>query len=219
MQKSFLEKLFILILALTLAIFTFACGATSDPNQSGNQSQSQASAQGNTGSQAGSQGDTGNQASAQDEQGLSAGGQNQTIELCGPYKVKKVVDGDTIRVMIDGKETKVRFIGINTPESVHNDESKNTDEGKQASDWVKELLTDSEVYLEYDVSRADKYDRTLAYVYLDDGETMVQRLLLEEGLATTTESFENVKYKDEFKSLMKEAKANKAGFWGTGFFH
>ena len=159
------------------------------------------------------------QQSSQQEEVQSEGQSTSNIELNGPYKVVKVVDGDTLRVMIDGKETKVRFIGVNTPESVHNDESKNTDEGKQASDWLKELLDGEKVYLEYDVDPEDKYGRTLAYVYLDDGETMVQRLLLEEGLATTTESFDNVKYKDEFKSLMKEAKANKAGFWGTGFFH
>lgn len=139
--------------------------------------------------------------------------------LSGPYDVVRVVDGDTAIIAIDGEDTRVRFIGVDTPESVNPiDESKNTPEGKEASDFTKELLTGKTVYLEYDVQLADDYGRTLAYVYLDDGTTMVQTLLLEKGLATTMTIQPNSKYASLFYSTMVTARENNVGFWATGFF-
>jgi len=138
--------------------------------------------------------------------------------LYGPYQVTKVVDGDTIYVKIDNSKVKVRMIGINTPESVHSDESKNTVEGRYASDYLKNFITET-VYLEYDEEHYDKYDRTLAYVYLDDGETMIERVMLGEGLATTMTVEPNIRYADEFQYIMENAKDGDKGFWGTGFYH
>ena len=138
--------------------------------------------------------------------------------LYGPYTVMRIVDGDTIVVDIDGEDTKVRFIGVDTPESVSPDESKNTQEGIEASEWTKELLSDVSVYLEYDVSQYDKYNRTLAYVYLDDGVTMVQRLLLENGIAQIMTIQPNSKYADEFYQLQVSARESQIGFWGTEVF-
>ena len=84
-------------------------------------------------------------------------------------EIVKVIDGDTVKVYLNGKKTTVRIIGINTPESVHPDESLNTEEGKIASDYVKKLLpVGTTVYIEYDLSNKDQYDRTLAYLWLDD---------------------------------------------------
>ena len=81
-----------------------------------------------------------------------------------------VVDGDTIVVMNeDREEVKVRMIGVNTPESVHSDASKNTKEGKIASDYTKSVLKEGMiVYLEYDKDKQDQYGRDLAYVWLKD---------------------------------------------------
>lgn len=138
--------------------------------------------------------------------------------LSGPYDVIRVVDGDTAIVSIDGEDVRVRFIGVDTPESVNPDESKNTPEGKEASDFTKELLTGKTVYLEYDAQITDDYGRTLAYVYLDDGATMVQTLLLEEGLAMTMTIQPNSKYASSFYDIMVNARENKVGFWATGFF-
>lgn len=135
----------------------------------------------------------------------------------GPYDVTRVVDGDTLIVNIDGTDTKVRLIGINTPESVAEDESRNCEEGVIASNFTKELLENEKIFLEYDAEHLDQYDRTLAYVYLEDG-TMVQSILLEEGLATTMYREPNTKHADLFSTLMKKAKKEEAGFWGTGFY-
>ena len=140
------------------------------------------------------------------------------VALYGAYEVVRVSDGDTIVVDINGTDTKIRLIGIDTPESVHPDKDKNTKEGKVASDWVKELLQDKSVYLEYDVDIQDHYNRTLAYVYLDE-QTMLQEELLKNGLATVYTVQPNSKYSDEFFKIQKTARENNIGFWETKFFN
>lgn len=83
--------------------------------------------------------------------------------------VVSVTDGDTITVKVSGKEFKVRMIGVNTPESVHADASKNTAEGTEASNYTKsQLKPGTTVYLEYDMDKEDDYGRTLAYIWLED---------------------------------------------------
>ena len=138
-------------------------------------------------------------------------------ELNGPYPVKRVV-GDTIIVQIDGEDYRVRMIGVDTPESVHPDAEKNTQEGLDASAWTKDLLTGQSVYLEYDVDRWDDYDRLLAYVYLSDGTTMVNKLLLENGMARTMTIQPNSKYADSFAKIQSEARKKGVGFWAENAF-
>ena len=86
--------------------------------------------------------------------------------LYGPYRVRWVVDGDTIVVDMNGTDTYIRLIGIDTPESVSYNVSENTEEGKIAAEFTKKLLRKKKVYLEYDRDTQDKYGRTLAYVFL-----------------------------------------------------
>lgn len=134
----------------------------------------------------------------------------EDVDLEGPYDVERVVDGDTLIVDIDGQRTRVRLIGINTPESVAQEEERNTEEGVIASDYVKTLMDEAgyEVWLEYDNELYDQYDRTLAYVYIDyEGEViMLERILLEEGYAEAVVFGTNDRYYEEFCEL--EAKAS-----------
>lgn len=132
------------------------------------------------------------------------------------YVVEYVKDGDTIVCNIDGKSVTIRMIGIDTPESVHSDETKNTVQGVSASQYTKSLLDGKKVYLEYDLDRTDDYGRELAYVYLED-KTMVNSLLLEKGYAKTMTIAPNVKYSLKFSSIEAEAKKNNVGFW-DGYF-
>lgn len=115
--------------------------------------------------------------------------------------VKRVVDGDTIVVNIDGYgDVTVRMIGINTPESVASEEylekkgTTNSEEGKAASEYTKELLDDVDiVYLQKDTSETDQYDRLLRYVWLEVpdnsfsmqeiSDKMVNAILVKEGYA------------------------------------
>lgn len=136
----------------------------------------------------------------------------KTGKLNGPYKVVRVVDGDTIIVNISGKDIRVRFIGIDTPESVNLDKSKNSQAGKVASEFTKKHLKNKTVYLEYDESRYDKYGRTLAYVYISD-KVMFNRVLLENGLAKTMFVKPNTKYKSDFENIEREAQNNRVGIW------
>ena len=134
----------------------------------------------------------------------------------GEYQVTRVVDGDTIEVNYNGTEEKVRLIGIDTPESVHPDEEKNSKYGEQASEYTKQLLEGKTVKLEFDVEERDSYGRLLAYVYVDD--IMVNKKLLEEGLAQIATYPPNVKYVDEFTKIQEEARENKKGFWAEDVF-
>lgn len=142
----------------------------------------------------------------------------ESVDLAGTYEVIRAVDGDTVLVDIDGEEVRVRLIGVDTPESVSTDEEKNTAEGKEASEYTAEQLAGKQIYLEYDEGLTDTYGRTLAYVYLEDGETMFNKTLLEQGYARVMTVEPNTKYAEEFEALEAAAEKAGAGFWGTGFF-
>lgn len=131
------------------------------------------------------------------------------------YAIVRVVDGDTFKIMFNGKEESVRLIGVDTPESVNPDKSKNNEYGKIASDFTKSYLENKEVSLEFDVQERDKYGRLLAYVYID-GE-MFNKVLLQEGYAQLDTVPPNVKYVNDFKEIQKEARDNNKGFWGEFF--
>ena len=136
-------------------------------------------------------------------------------------KVVRVVDGDTLVVEINNEETKVRLIGVDTPESVASEEylertgKENTEEGVNASDFTKSILAQHPyIYLEKDQEESDKYGRSLYYVWLEkptglsndiritDIETkMLNGILLKEGIAKTAVFKPNIKYADEFAAI------------------
>lgn len=120
-----------------------------------------------------------------------------------PCSLERVVDGDTIIVHDpDNKRLRVRLTGINAPESVAEDESRNTEEGRIASKFLKDLLKDTKtVYLEYDVGRTDQYERTLAYVWIEYEDTyvMVNEIILATGHAKPVYIKPNLRYADDFR--------------------
>lgn len=127
------------------------------------------------------------------------------------YDVIRVVDGDTIVIDLDGTETKIRMIGVDTPESVHSDNSKNCQFGKISSDYTENLLSNQSVSLEYDAEKYDKYGRVLAYVYLD--ENMVNLDLVINGYAVAKEYEPNTKYAEVFTEAQIKAEKAKSGMW------
>ena len=130
-----------------------------------------------------------------------------------------VVDGDTVIVEdAENNEFKVRMIGIDTAESVHEDETRNNIYGKYASDYTKQLLSSTTtLYLEFDKEAEDKYGRTLAYVWTvdstEDINNMLNYIIIRDGYANTLEIKPNVKYSDYFSSTCKQAMSNDAGLW------
>src|SRR3989338_7169551 len=121
------------------------------------------------------------------------------------YPVLKVIDGDTISIMKDGKAVTLRLIGLDTPETV--DPRKPVQcFGKSASDKAKELLAGTTVRLEYDASQGtvDKYGRTLAYVFLSDG-TLFNEYMIAAGYGHEYTYNLPYKYQKEFKEAERRA--------------
>lgn len=131
------------------------------------------------------------------------------------YKVDRVVDGDTIKVLVEDNVESVRLIGINTPETV-DPRRKVECFGKEASERMKEIAKGQLVRLEYDDSQGyrDTYDRILAYVYLEDGQ-MINRKMIAEGYAYEYTYFTPYKYQKEFRSAQNIAKNGSKGLWAS----
>lgn len=130
-------------------------------------------------------------------------------------KVLRVVDGDTFKCMIDGKEQTVRLIGVDTPESVNPNKEKNTVEGKIASEYTKRYLENRDVELEYDIQKTDKYGRILAYVW--NGDTLFNFKLIRDGIAKPMTIAPNVKYSKIIRNLEKKAVENNQGFFNKEY--
>lgn len=135
--------------------------------------------------------------------------------LVGPYEVIRVVDGDTIHVLLDGQDTTVRFIGIDTPETVAQDRPIECF-GPEASARTRELLAGQRVWLEYDQvsGDTDRYGRTLAYIWLDD-ERMVNEMLVREGFAEEYTYNEGYRHQQELRAAERQAQQADAGLWGA----
>lgn len=97
----------------------------------------------------------------------------------GPYEVLRVVDGDTVHVLIDGVDETLRLIGMDTPETVHPSRPVEC-YGPEASNEAKELLTGEDVYVTTDPTQdhRDHYGRLLAYVELEDGTDFAEHMIL-----------------------------------------
>lgn len=137
---------------------------------------------------------------------------NHPVNSFEQAEVVRVVDGDTIKIdRGNGNET-VRLIGINAPESVHPDASKNTQEGMESSDHLKSMLKEGDIiWLESDVSDTDQYDRLLRYVWLveptdtvDDSfakTNMLNAVLVSEGYANAKDYPPDTKWSTLLHSL------------------
>jgi len=136
---------------------------------------------------------------------------NDTIPQSGELvKVVRVVDGDTINVEIDGKVEPVRYIGIDTPETV--DPRKPVQcFGVEASKKNKELVEGKMVRLETDITDRDKYNRLLRYVWL--GDILINQALVDQGYAKSYSYPPDVKYQDKFVAAEKKAREDKLGLW------
>ncbi|MCV9887404.1 thermonuclease family protein [Metabacillus halosaccharovorans] len=138
-------------------------------------------------------------------------GSEQTNSTLLDAEVTKVVDGDTLHVMISGKKETIRLLLVDTPETVHPTKQVQPF-GPEASNYMKEKLNGEEIQVELGIGERDKYGRLLAYVYHDN--QMLNKLLLEKGLARVAYVFEpNTKYIDEFNEIQKQAQNEQVGIW------
>jgi micrococcal nuclease len=131
------------------------------------------------------------------------------------YPVSSVVDGDTVKINVDGKIQTFRLIGLDTPETV--DPRKEVQcFGVEASNKAKELLNGKKVRIETDSSQGtyDKYNRSLGYIYLESG-LFYNKYMIEQGYAHEYTYGTPYKYQAEFKVAQKSAQTTKLGFWAT----
>ncbi|MFA6091132.1 MAG: thermonuclease family protein [Candidatus Gracilibacteria bacterium] len=129
------------------------------------------------------------------------------------FLVTRIVDGDTIEVMINGKTEKLRLIGVDTPETV--DPRKLVEcFGKEASNKANEMLLNKKVKLISDETQdeKDKYGRLLRYVYREDG-VFYNKWIIENGYAHEYTYNKPYKYQADFKQAEKTARENQLGLW------
>ena len=131
------------------------------------------------------------------------------------FRVVKVVDGDTLDIDIpDGgyDHTRVRFWGVDTPETVRKD-TPVQHFGPEASAYTKSACTGQTVRIELEPTRdpRGRYGRLLAYVFLPDGR-MLNRALIEEGCGYADPRFDHFR-KSEFLGLQRSARRAGRGLW------
>lgn len=138
----------------------------------------------------------------------------------GPFPVTRVVDGDTVRVLIEGQDTSVRLIGIDTPETVAPNRPVEC-AGPEASVYAEQLMSGQEVFLELDATQGayDNYGRVLAYVWVADsrqdaGAVMVNLAQVQAGLAEEYTYDDPYKYQQLFQDAEQQAQDDLLGQWG-----
>ncbi len=132
-------------------------------------------------------------------------------------KVARIVDGDTIVVSIGGKNVKVRYIGMDTPEDV--DPNKPVEPmSREAAAANEALVSGKTVVLEKDVSETDRYGRLLRYVWLHQGTTwtLVNLELVRRGFARAVSYPPDVKDDEVFASAEGAARSSHVGLWAPG---
>jgi micrococcal nuclease len=127
-------------------------------------------------------------------------------------KVERVIDGDTLKINLNGRTETVRLLLIDTPETVHPNKPVEPF-GKEASNFTKQTLPKgSSIQVELGIGERDKYGRLLAYVYKNG--KMINEQLLEKGLARVAYVYPpNTKHIDEFRDIQSKAQKQAIGIW------
>ena len=111
--------------------------------------------------------------------------------------ITEVIDGDSIKTKINGKEYEIRYIGINTPEYYSNER----DAAERATQVNKELVEGKKVYLFKDISNTDKYDRLLRYVFTE--KYFVNYELIKRGVAETKSYLPDISCQNFFNQAVQ----------------
>ena len=129
-------------------------------------------------------------------------------------RVVRVVDGDTITVALAGRTERVRYIGIDTPESVKPDTPVQCYAHKAAAQNAR-LVARERVRLMFDVERRDRFGRLLAYVYRVRDGRFVNADLVRGGFARTLTIPPNVRFAGRFRALAARARRAHRGLWSA----
>lgn len=128
--------------------------------------------------------------------------------------VQRVVDGDTFVARYpDGRQTRVRLVGVDTPETVKPNSPVECF-GHDASQFTKHRLEGQTVLAARDVSEQDQYGRQLRLVWLQDG-TLFNAELVASGYAQVSTYPPDVTHADLFLRLQRHAREQRLGLWQT----
>jgi micrococcal nuclease len=130
----------------------------------------------------------------------------------GDGMVTRVVDGDTVHVRVAGEDETVRYIGVDTPESVKPGTPVECF-AKAASAANERLVGGQRVRMSYDAERRDRYGRLLAYVYRTRDGAFVNAELVRQGYARTLTIPPNVRFAERFSALARDAREARRGLW------
>ena len=150
-------------------------------------------------------------ATAGDDSGGSPASEQKSVG-----KVIRVVDGDTIHVMVGGRDETVRYIGVDTPESVKPGTPVECF-AKRASAFNQRLVEGEKVRLVRDAEARDRYGRLLAYVYRVRGKqkVFVNAALVRRGYAVPLTIPPNVAHAEKFRQLASAARRAGRGLWSA----
>ncbi|QFT90823.1 SPBc2 prophage-derived endonuclease YokF precursor [Bacillus sp. THAF10] len=222
-------KYFYLLIALLFISFSTACTSAEQTTESNDSVETNEEAQENNNEEAEEEAKAEAEEKAAEEKAIeeqkakeeAAKKEKEHLQALGleAVTVARVIDGDTIELS-DGR--KVRLIGVNTPESTNRTE----DYGKEASNYTQSKLEGKQVWIQKDVSEADRYDRILRLVWLaiptnDMDETeirdkMFNADLVINGYAEPSTYPPDVKYSEHFVQFAREARENSTGLWAYG---
>lgn len=127
-------------------------------------------------------------------------------------RVERVVDGDTVVVRLDGRDERVRYIGMDTPESVKPGTPVQCF-AEAAAAANRRLVAGREVRLVPDAEAHDRYGRLLAYVYREPDGLFVNAELVRRGYARLLTIPPNVAHEIQLRRLARRARAAGRGLW------
>ena len=139
---------------------------------------------------------------------------NEEIRKSPTYQVLRVADGDTIHINYNGKDEKVRFIGLDTPE-IKDPRKPIQCFGREASAKMTELAENKKVRLEFDKTQSerDKYGRILAFIYSEDNKNLAYEMIRQGYGNEYTYNSNPYKYQNEFKEAARKAREENKGLW------
>jgi micrococcal nuclease len=139
-----------------------------------------------------------------------------------PARVMRIINGDTLTILYQGKWEEIKLLGLDMPETTLNDRVyekalKNSttpaeiiNRGLTGREFVKKYLQyGSQIWIEFDTQKRDRFARLLGYVYLADGR-MLNEIILRAGLTEALLIPPNLKYQQRFQEIAREAQKNKS---------
>lgn len=131
------------------------------------------------------------------------------------YLVIRVIDGDTFCILNgENKQEKIRLIGVDAPETKKTRRKEIGYYGKESAEYLRKLILNKQVRLEYDAQKIDMYGRILAYVYLNNG-VFLNDMLVQKGYCRVATFPPNTRFKNVFIQSERIARNKHRGLWNS----